>query len=145
LRLPPANAVSITYRANLAEVRKFVWAYVAKAGLSPARTRDLVIAASELAANTLRHTTGGGIMHIWTAPGEILCQVHDSGHITDPEAGQVRPPPDAGHGHGLWIVHQLCDTVDIYSEPGGTTIRLHMRLGTELAGTFNGNARGRRT
>jgi anti-sigma regulatory factor (Ser/Thr protein kinase) len=128
LRLPPADAVSITYRDRLAGVRKFVWAHAAKAGLPPSRTRDLVIAASELAANTLRHTTGGGILHLWTAPGEILCQVHDSGHLTDPSAGRVRPAPHAGHGHGLWVVRQLCDTVDIRTGPGGTTICLHMQL-----------------
>lgn len=129
MRLPPADAVSITYRDNLAEVRRFVWAHAANAGLPPSRTRDLVIAASELAANTLNHTTSGGILHLWAVPGEVLCQVHDSGHLTDPEAGQVRPPPDAGHGHGPWVVRQLCDTVDISTGTGGTTICLHMQLG----------------
>ncbi len=128
MRLPPADAVSIAYRDNLAGVRAFVWAYAAQAGLSPFRAGDLVIAASELAANTLSHTTGGGILHLWTTPGELLCQVHDSGHMTDPEAGQVCPAPNASHGHGLWVVRQLCDTVDISTGPGGTTICLHMQL-----------------
>lgn len=128
MRLPPADAASITYHHNLAAVRNFVWAHAAKAGLSPSRTRDLVIAASELAANTLSHTTGGGILHLWTAQGEVLCQVHDSGHMTDRKAGRVRPAPDSGHGHGLWVVRQLCDSVDISTSPGGTTICLHMQL-----------------
>ena len=86
------------------------------------------MAASELAANTLRHTTGGGSLHLWTAAGELLCQVQDSGHIKDPFAGRTRPPPDAGHGHGLWVTRQLCDAVDISSNPSGTTICLHMQL-----------------
>jgi anti-sigma regulatory factor (Ser/Thr protein kinase) len=129
LPLPPADAVSITYRSNLTEVRAFVRAHATDTGLPPSRTRDLVIAASELAANTLSHTTGDGILHLWTAGGELLCQVQDSGHITGPYAGQVHLPPDAGHGHGLWIIRQLCDAVDISTTPGGTTICLHMQLG----------------
>jgi anti-sigma regulatory factor (Ser/Thr protein kinase) len=48
--------------------------------------------------------------------------------MTDPEAGLVRPPPDADHGHGLWVVRQLCDSVDITTGPGGTTICLYMQL-----------------
>ena len=128
LRLPPADAASITYRSNLAEVRAFVRAHAASAGLPPSRTGDLVIAASELAANTLRHSTGSGVLHLWTAGGEVLCQVQDSGHITDPLAGRRRPAAGAGNGHGLWLVHQVCDLVELRSGPGETVIRLHMRL-----------------
>lgn len=128
LHLPPAGAASITYRSNLADVRVFVQAYAAVAGLSSSRAGDLVAAASELAANTLRHTTGSGSVHLWTTDGELLCQVHDSGHITDPFAGQTPPPPGASHGHGLWVTRQLCDAVDISTSPTGTTICLHMQL-----------------
>jgi hypothetical protein len=39
-----------------------------------------------------------------------------------------RPAPDASHGHGLWVVHQLCDLVELRTGASGTTIRLHMRL-----------------
>jgi anti-sigma regulatory factor (Ser/Thr protein kinase) len=127
--LPPAGAAAITYRDNLAEVREFVRARASGAGLSRSRTRDLVLAASELAANTLSHTNDTGILCMWTMPGEVLCQIRDSGQLADPSAGRTRPPPDSGHGHGLWIVHQLCDTVDIRTGPGGTTICLHMKLG----------------
>ena len=36
----------------------------------------------------------------------------------------------AGESHGLLIVHQVCDLVELRSGPGGTAIRLHMRLST---------------
>lgn len=117
----------ITYRHDLARVREFVRNQAGKAGLSAFRTGDLVIAVSELAANTLRHTRGGGTLRIWIEPGEVICEVHDGGHITDPLAGRVRPAAAAGHGHGLWVVRQLCDDVDIRSDSGGTTIQLRMR------------------
>ena len=58
---------------------------------------------------------------------EIVCQLHDEGKITDPLAGRA-PSLDANGGHGLWIVNEVCDQVDLRSDETGTTIRLHMAL-----------------
>jgi putative transposase len=33
----------------------------------------------QLAANTLRHTDGGGAVQVWRTAGQILCQVADTG------------------------------------------------------------------
>ncbi len=82
----------------------------------------------ELAANTFRHTDRGGVLAIWATGDELICQVQDSGHITDPLAGRRRPLADGGGGHGLWLVHQVCDLVEFRSDRGGTTTRMHMRL-----------------
>jgi hypothetical protein len=43
-------------------------------------------------------------------------------------AGRREPSLDATGGHGLWIVNQVCDKVEIESGETGTTIRLHMNL-----------------
>ena len=59
---------------------------------------------------------------------EIVCQIHDEGIITDPLAGRRQPSLEAPGGHGLWIVNQVCDQVEILSDETGTTIRLHMIL-----------------
>ena len=48
--------------------------------------------------------------------------------ITDPLAGSQPPPPDASGGHGLWLVYQVCDRVELHSDADGTVIRLHMSL-----------------
>src|SRR5215471_18033054 len=87
----------------------------------------LALAASEIAANTLQHTSAGGTMHIWHTGEEILCQIRDQGWITDPLAGRTRRPPDE-RGHGLWVVNQVCDLVELRTGPAGTTFRLHMNL-----------------
>jgi anti-sigma regulatory factor (Ser/Thr protein kinase) len=125
---PPGWAAALTYRDDLAQVRAFAARHARRAGLPPSRTRDLVIAVSELAANTWRHTDATGTLHVWPADGELLCQIHDSGHISDPLVGRHRPALDAGNGHGLWVVHQLCDLVELRTTSAGTTIRLHIRL-----------------
>jgi hypothetical protein len=66
---------------------------------------------------------------MWVAGGEIVGQVDDSGLITDPLAGIYCPDPSRiTRGHGLWVVHQLCDLVETRTGPHGTTTRVHMRL-----------------
>ena len=85
-----------------------------------------MIAASEVAANTLRHTGGSGIIRLWSADEEVLCQVEDSGFIADPLAGHRRPVGNRPGGQGLWLVNQLCDLAEISTSEVGTTIRLHM-------------------
>jgi anti-sigma regulatory factor (Ser/Thr protein kinase) len=100
-----------------------------RAGLPPRRVGDLVIAVGELAANTFAHTSGPGTVTLWATESEIICQVNDSGHISDPLAGRLKPDPvKAGGGRGLWVVQQVCDLVEIRTSGAGTAIRLHMHL-----------------
>lgn len=129
LAAPPASAERLTYESDLRPVRTLVAAMAARAGLSAMRSSDLVLAVGELAANTLRHAGGPGLLQAWLTAGEVLCQVHDDGIIADPMAGFRRKPADAFGGHGLWLVNQVCDLVEIRSyEPGnGTTVRVHVR------------------
>jgi len=126
---PPDGAlVYHTYRTDLSKVRGLVLQQSLAAGLSESRANDLVLAVSEVAANTLRHTDSSGVLTMWNDQKEVVCQIHDEGTISDPEAGQHRPAADATGGHGLWLVRQVCDLVDIRSDQTGTTIRMHMRL-----------------
>jgi anti-sigma regulatory factor (Ser/Thr protein kinase) len=128
LTAPPSDAIFLTYRTNLSQVRALVLKHATAAGLTGARASDLVLAVSEVAANTLRHTGSPGTLDIWHDHDEVVCEVRDSGTITDPLAGRRMPPPAAPGGHGLWLVHQICDLVELRSGPGGTTMRMHMAL-----------------
>ncbi len=123
----PSYAQTLGYGSDLRPVRRLVTAHASSAGLPPDRAADLVLAVSEIAANTLRHASGDGLLRVWHTEQEILCQVQDHGWITDPLAGQRRRPADEP-GHGLWVVHQVCDLVEVRTGEAGTTIRLHMRL-----------------
>jgi anti-sigma regulatory factor (Ser/Thr protein kinase) len=122
----PPRAESLVYRTDLAQVRAVVGRHAQQAGLPPRRAGDMMLAVSEVAANTIRHTGQHGTLQIWHDPGQVVCQLADPGHITDPLAGRRRPPDGSSGGHGLWIVHQACDLVELRTGPHGTTIRMHM-------------------
>jgi anti-sigma regulatory factor (Ser/Thr protein kinase) len=125
---PPREVPGLTYETDLRPVREYVARQARGAGLDPERTAELVLGASEVAANTLRHTGRPGTVSAWPARDEFLCQIQDSGQITDPLAGLHPPSPDQLGGQGLWVVNSVCDLVEVRTGPRGTTIRLHMWL-----------------
>ncbi len=125
---PINDAMYHTYRSDLAQVRALVLQHAREAGLTEGRANDLVLAVSEVAANTLRHTRAPGTLAMWHDQDEVVCEIHDEGTISDPLAGQRKPPPGASGGHGLWLVRQVCDLVELTSDGNGTTVRMHMTL-----------------
>jgi anti-sigma regulatory factor (Ser/Thr protein kinase) len=125
------------YTTNLSEVRALAEKQARMAGLPDSRVIDFVIAVSEVAGNTVRHAKSPGSVEIWSDGAEIVCEIRDAGYIADPQAGSRPPAPDANGGHGLWLVHQVCDRVELHSDKdGGTVIRLHMSLRLAAAGRW---------
>jgi anti-sigma regulatory factor (Ser/Thr protein kinase) len=124
----PATADVLIYQDDPGEARRFVRQRARTAGLPDLKITDLVLAVGELAANTLRHTRGPGTVRVWRAGREVICELADKGFIRDPLAGRLCPEADAGRGHGLWVVHQVCDLVEMRTNGSGTTFRLHMGL-----------------
>jgi anti-sigma regulatory factor (Ser/Thr protein kinase) len=127
LPAPPDDAQVLAYETSLRPVRELVASHGAGLRMAGERITNLVIAAGEITANTLRHTGAGGTFWVWHTGEEIICQARDQGWIADPLAGRRRRSPE-GPGHGLWVVNQVCDLVEIRtSQAAGTIIRLHMR------------------
>ena len=111
-------------------MRLWVERHARRASLAAERVADLVLAASEIAANTLSHTRSGGMFQVWHDEQEIFCQAHDQGWIADPLAGCGPPPARNGPVYGLCLVNHVCDLVETARPaPAGTTVRMHMRLG----------------
>jgi len=113
---------------ELHDVRALVAAAATAGGLSPGRTNDLVVAASELAANSVLHGGGRGLASIWGGDGAVFVEVADAGTITDPTVGEVRPDPGSMSGRGLYIAGRLCDEISIDSSATGTRIRLRIDI-----------------
>jgi anti-sigma regulatory factor (Ser/Thr protein kinase) len=112
---------------DLPTLRGLVAEEGARAGLSAIAVDDLVLAVSEVATNSLLYGGGTGVMRMWLDAGDVVCEVQDSGVITDSLADRRRPGPDPQHARGLWTANRLCDLVQIRSSPErGTTVRLRM-------------------
>lgn len=120
----------LVYRAGeLSAVRDKVTACAGRHGLEGERLRELLVAATEVAANSIKYGGGHGTLRTWAEGEDLVCEFHDAGHIRDPLAGRTRPAPRQTGGRGMWLVHQLCDLVQIRSTAeDGTTIRLHTSL-----------------
>jgi anti-sigma regulatory factor (Ser/Thr protein kinase) len=122
LEPPPAHARVLGFELDtLAEVRRLAEESVAD--LDRSRGRDLVLAVAELAANSIRHGGGRGILRIWRDDGAVVAEVRDRGLIEDPLAGRHVPGVEQLGGRGLWIANAVCDLVQI--RPGA--VRLHMK------------------
>jgi anti-sigma regulatory factor (Ser/Thr protein kinase) len=125
--LAPLDAQRLDFGLDdLHDVRSLVATGASAGGLPPRRVSDLVVAASELAANSVLHGGGRGLASVWEDGSAVFVEVADAGTIVDPTVGQVRPDPSAESGRGLYIANRLCDAVAIDSSQIGTRIRLRM-------------------
>ena len=126
---PPEAQVTAFGEEELPGLRAQVECRALQEGLSGSRAQDLMIAVSEIAANTIVHAGGAGILQIWRDGTALVCEIRDEGRITDPLAGRHPDSPHAESGHGLRIAHELCDLIELRSGPWGTVARLHMIVG----------------
>ena len=88
----------------------------------------MALAVTEVATNSVRYGGGQGELRAWVQDGSLVCEVSDRGHITSPLVGRVQPVLDGQGGAGLWVANQLCDLVQIFSSPRGTTVRLYQDI-----------------
>ncbi|HEX6255528.1 MAG TPA: sensor histidine kinase [Euzebyales bacterium] len=125
---PPRTAVGHVLRpGRLAQLRAFVRAEARSAGLAPERVDDLVLAANEVASNSLMYAGGGADVRMWVTAEGVVCDIRDGGSITDPLMGRMAPGADEHDARGLWIVNEVCDLAQVRSSTAGSVVRLHVR------------------
>lgn len=126
---PPPLAEAFEVRpGGLSALRAVVHDRAAQAGLPTERVGDLVVAANELATNVVSHGEGNGELRMWTDDSWLVCEVANAGRVEDPFAGRRSPRAEDTTGRGLWMVNQLCDLVELRSNPSGTSVRLRFVL-----------------
>jgi anti-sigma regulatory factor (Ser/Thr protein kinase) len=112
---------------DLIDLRHRVLRVAVMAGLDADRGADLVLAVNELASNSVEHGAGRGLLRMWDGP-DVVAEVADHGRMSVPFPGMTIPPPDGARGRGLWLASELADTLEVWSEPGNTVIRVQMRV-----------------
>jgi anti-sigma regulatory factor (Ser/Thr protein kinase) len=95
-------------------LRARVTACARAVGMPAERAGDVMLAVSELAANTIRHGPGRGRLRMGTAGGLLRCLISDDGPGS--RTWPVR------RGHGLWIVRTLADQVTVSAGPRGSLV-----------------------
>jgi anti-sigma regulatory factor (Ser/Thr protein kinase) len=124
LEAPATAECKLVEASALAGIRRFVGKVGAHAGLGD-RVDDLVLSVDELAANSVRHGGGAGMVCVWTEGRTVVCQVSDSGFLSNPLAGRIPAPVLQIGGRGLLMVNHMADLVRIHTTPAGTTIRVY--------------------
>jgi anti-sigma regulatory factor (Ser/Thr protein kinase) len=129
LRAPAGPLRELSFTAeSLSGLRHSLSAWASTERLGAERVEELILAVNELATNSVRHGGGGGTLLMWREKDTLLCEVRDPGQIEPSILAGALPPPDASGGRGLWLVHQLCDVVQIRSSSAGTVVRVQARL-----------------
>jgi anti-sigma regulatory factor (Ser/Thr protein kinase) len=91
--------------------------------VSETKALDMLLAATEVAANAVRY--GGGVedVRVGRAQGRFVCEIVDAGEgFDDPAAGYLAPRE--GVGTGLWVARQLTWRIEFFRSADGFTARL---------------------
>jgi anti-sigma regulatory factor (Ser/Thr protein kinase) len=112
------------------ELRHTIASCATRAGLTGQRRDDFVVAVNELLTNAVRHGGGSGHVTLWSAPGEVVCEVTDRGHGMAGEwtSPTGRPAPDHPGGWGLWLAAELTDALEVHSDADGTAVRISAQV-----------------
>ncbi|HEY3007559.1 MAG TPA: sensor histidine kinase [Micromonosporaceae bacterium] len=113
-------------RDTLPAVRALVADAATRHGLAHERAMDLQIAVNEVATNAAAHGRVPATLRAWPEGAVLICEVTDSGEMTDPMAGRIPPAPNSEGGRGLLLVNNLCDLVRSHTDRRGTTVRMYM-------------------
>jgi anti-sigma regulatory factor (Ser/Thr protein kinase) len=123
----PFRTFSFEGRSSLPLLRSFVADHAGGGGLDTVSTVEFVAAVHEVAANSVRHGGGAGVLRTWHEGDAVVCEVRDRGYLDRPLAGRESPAHDTEGGRGLWLANQFCDLVQIRSSESGTVVRLRKR------------------
>ncbi|MFD5099683.1 anti-sigma factor RsbA family regulatory protein [Streptomyces albidochromogenes] len=124
---PSAATEEFAFDAErLPDARHFAVERAERFGLSGIGLEDVALIVAELTTNSVVHGGGSGTIRVWSDGGQMMCEVRDQGHLSDPLAGRRPATRDQQGGRGLLLVHYLSDLVRIHTGPEGTSIRCYI-------------------
>jgi anti-sigma regulatory factor (Ser/Thr protein kinase) len=110
-------------------LRALVTGYATEAAVTAPAVEQFAQAVNQVATNAIEHGGGSGVLRVWTDPQAMVCEVSDTGAgLRDPLAGHLPAGRSTARGRGLCLARQLCDLLEVPSDPAGTTVRLHLTL-----------------
>ena len=130
LEEPTVPTIEQPIAGDLRGVRDFVLARARDAGLKGKALQGILLAAQDVASNTLAHGARQGTISAWVQDGELIFEVRDHAYG---DGHPVSAGLDTGAAHlsdprSLWMARLLCDLVEVRSRAGGLVVRLHVAL-----------------
>lgn len=112
-------------RGDIPDARQFTRAFAARAGLSPPRLADFVLAVSEAAAFATARGPGTARVRLWRAGQRAFCEVRGDGFLA-----QQTPHARQGEEQALrhWVLQRLADYVSVASGQDGAWVLLSMTV-----------------
>jgi len=117
---------------SITKIRAQLTTYAISSAMSDEDQYKLVLAASEIMANSVLHGGGTGRIRVTRRSDRLFLEISDNGRgIPRRHLGERRPPrPGRIGSQGLWLARKICERVDIDTGPGGTTVRLTFVVST---------------
>jgi anti-sigma regulatory factor (Ser/Thr protein kinase) len=120
---PLSGLRPIAFGRDLEEFRERLARELVGEGVSEAKALDMLLAATEIAANAIEHGGGVEAVRVGRAEGRFVCEIVDRGSgFDDPTAGYLAPR--AGIGSGLWVARRLTWQIEFFRSPDGFTARI---------------------
>jgi anti-sigma regulatory factor (Ser/Thr protein kinase) len=137
----PLAPFEYRFAPNMAAVplaRHFLQDWLVRVPIEPAEAADLLLVATELAANAVHHASaqpGSILMRASVSGPDIVVELEDDGGhpVTLPDPTDDLPEPLAERGRGLFLVRALVDELDSEVTAGHTRVRAVRRA--VVAGT----------
>ncbi|WP_144126676.1 ATP-binding protein [Catellatospora sichuanensis] len=126
----PVGLDTVFVADDLYALRASVAAHAGEFGLAEPGLGRLLVVATELATNAIRHGGGRGRLRLWRQDGAIYCEVSDDGPgIADTgSAGMQQVPLSTEGGRGLWVVRQFTDEVRFTRRDPGIVVTVKIQL-----------------
>lgn len=126
---PPLGAFEYKFSPSLATVplaRHLFGDWLEHLGLDDAERGDLLLVASELCSNAVRHASGqpGALaMRAWADADAVVVEVEDDGPGMELSVRLEDPDLDAEQGRGLYVVRALTDDLSVRRAEERTFVR----------------------
>ncbi|HEY7174950.1 MAG TPA: ATP-binding protein [Micromonosporaceae bacterium] len=128
---PPPTTIRELSLDTLTAIRTLVAAAARDCGLDEDRTHNFAVAVDEAMTNAIRYATGAEVSISAENGAWVGAEIRDRGPGIPAGTSAELPPPGAVTGRGLWLMHNLCDQVDIDTGPQGTVVRLVMLVNND--------------
>lgn len=120
---PLAGLRTIDFGRDLESFRERLSEELVAENVAGPRSLDMLVAATEIFANAVRHGCGVSEVRVGRARGRFVCEIIDRGvGFDEPTAGYLAPRE--GVGTGLWVARQLTWRIEFFASPLGFTARI---------------------